>query len=133
MASFVSANLSHELTGGMVTFTLDMKIRFEPHEVGHRWLIQYEFMEQDPVSDDRISSLRPAEAFGQADAHYKRRYIVPSKDEIELSYTEEIAAHLVDTEPGKEEVYAKVQALPLDAPEGFVAAKTRTNITKVDV
>ena len=133
MASFVSANLGHELTGGMVTFKLDMKVRFEPHEVGHRWLVQYEYMEEDPVSDDRISPLRPAEAFGQADAHYQRHYIIPSQDEVELTYTDEIAAHLVDTEIGKEEVYVKVQILPLEAPEGFVPAKTRTNITKVDV
>jgi hypothetical protein len=133
MASFVSANLGHELTGGMVTFTLDMKIRFEPHEVGHRWLVQYEYMEEDPVKDDSISKKRPAEAFGQVDARYQRHYIMPSQDEVELSYTDEIAAHQVDTEIGKEEVYVKVQILPLERPEGFVPAKTRTNITKVDV
>ena len=133
MASFVSANLSHELSGGMVAFTLEMRIRFESHEVGHRWLLQYEYMEEDPLSDDRISPVRPAEAFGDQSAHLKRHYIIPSKEEIELSYQDEIAAHLVDTEIGKEEVYVKVEALPTEAPEGFVAARTRTNVTKVDV
>lgn len=133
MASFVSANLSHELTGARVTFTLDTKIRFEDHEVGHRWLLQYEFKEEDPLADDTISKLRPAEAFGKADAHLHRHYFVPSKEEIELSFTEEIPAHQVDTEPGKEEVYVNVQVLPLEAPEGFVPAKARTNVTVVDV
>lgn len=133
MASFVSTNLGHELSGGFVVFKLDAKLKFEAKEVGHRWLIQIEFMEQDPVSDDRLSPLSPAEAFGQADAHVKRHYIIPSSDEIELAFTEEFPAHLVDTEWGKEEVYAKIQALPLEAPEGFVAAQTRTNVTKVDV
>ena len=43
MASFMSANLGHELKGNFVTFKLDAKLRFEPKEVGHRWLFQIEF------------------------------------------------------------------------------------------
>jgi len=133
MASFISASLNHELKDNFVTFKLDAKLRFEAKEVGHRWLFQIEFMEEDPVSDDKLSSVPASEAFGQADAHIKRHYFIPSKEEVELSFTEEFPAHLVDTEWGKEEVYAKVQALPLEAPPGFVAAKTRTNVTHVDV
>ncbi|HSG82077.1 MAG TPA: hypothetical protein VLC48_07500 [Gemmatimonadota bacterium] len=133
MASFVSANLSHELSGQFVTFTLSTVIRFEPKEVGHRWLLQYQFMEEDAVSDDKLSQLRPAEAVGDPNPGVKRHYIIPSKEEIELSYEEEFSKHLVDTEIGKEEVYAKVDILPLEAPQGFVAGSTRTNITVVDV
>jgi hypothetical protein len=133
MASFISANLDHELTGGFVVFKLEAKLRFAPDEVGHRWLFQIEFMEQDPVSDDRLSPVAKAEQFGQPDAAIKRHYIIPSKEEIDISFKEEFPAHLVDTEWGKEEVYAKVQALPLEAPPGFVSAQARTNVTKVDV
>ncbi len=133
MASFVSASLGHELSGNFVVFKLDATLRFEPKEVGHRWLFQIEFMEQDPVSDDRLSPLRPAEAFGQPDAAVKRHYFIPSKEEVELSFTEEFPKQQVDTEWGKEEVYANLQVLPLEAPPGFVAGKTRTNTTKVDV
>jgi len=133
MASFMSASLDHDLKGGFVTFKLDAKLRFEAKEVGHRWLFQIEFMEEDPVSDDKLAPVPASEAFGQPGAHIKRHYFIPSKEEIELSFTEEFPAHLVDTEWGKEEVYAKVQALPLEAPPGFVAAKTRTNVTHVDV
>ncbi|UCF21401.1 MAG: hypothetical protein JSU87_08470 [Gemmatimonadota bacterium] len=133
MANFVSANLSHEISGSFVVFTLDAKLRFEPKEVGHRWLFQIEFREQDPMKDDILSALPKAEAFGKADAHLKRHYFIPSKEEVELSFKEEFPAHLVDTELGKEEVYANVEALPLEAPPGFVPAKTRTNITEVDV
>ena len=50
MASFVSANLSHEITGGFVKFTIEAKIHFEELEVGHRWLFQIELMEEDPTS-----------------------------------------------------------------------------------
>jgi len=133
MASFVSANLDHELSGNFVVFKLDTKIRFEPKEVGHRWLVQIEFMEEDPVKDDKLSQLTPAEAFGKADAHLKRHYIIPSKEEVELSFSEEFPKHLVDTEVGKEEIYANLQILPLQAPAGFVSGKTRTNTTVVDV
>lgn len=133
MASFVSANLSHELSEHFVTFKLDAVIRFAPQEVGHRWLLQYQFMEEDPMSDDKLSQLRPAQQVGDPSPGIKRHYIIPSKEEVEISYTEEFSKHLVDTEIGKEEVYATVELLPLEAPEGFVAGKTRTNITIVDV
>jgi hypothetical protein len=133
MASFVSANLDHELSAGFVVFKLDAKLRFAPSEVGHKWLFQIEFMEEDPVSDDRLSQFKKAEGFGQADDSIIRHYIIPSKEEIEISFKEEFPAHLVDTEWGKEEVYAKVQILPLEAPPGFVSAQARTNVTHVDV
>lgn len=133
MANFVSANLDHEMSGNFVIFKLDTKIRFEPKEIGHRWLVQIEFMEEDPVKDDRLSPMPKAEAFGQADAHIKRHYIIPSGEEVELSFSEEFPKHLVDTEIGKEEIYATLQVLPLEAPPGFVAGKTRTNTTVVDV
>lgn len=133
MASFVSANLTHELSENFVTFKLTTVIRFEPKEVGHRWLLQYQFMEEDPMADDKLSPLRKAESVGDVNPGLKRHYIIPSKEEVELSYTEEFSKHLVDTEVGKEEVYAKVDVMPLEAPEGFVAGSTRTNITVVDV
>ena len=133
MASFVSTNLTHEISGNFVLFTLDAKLRFEEKEVGHRWLFQIEFREHDPVSDDALSDMPKAEAFGKADANKKRHYFIPSKTEVDLSFKEEFPAHLVNTEWGKEEVYARLKVLPLEAPPGFVAAETDTDITEVDV
>jgi|GEM_PF-2607844 hypothetical protein len=133
MASFVSANLDHEISGKFVVFQLDAKLRFEPKEVGHRWLFQIEFREQDPVKDDKLSPVPKSVGFGEPDAHIKRHYFIPSQGEVELSFKEEFPTHLVDTEWGQEEIYAIVQALPLEQPPGFVAAKAQTNITKVDV
>ncbi len=133
MASFVSANLDHEVSGNFVVFKLDAKLRFEPNEVGHRWLFQYEFMEQDPLRDDTLAPVSAAEKFAQPGASKRRNYFIPSKTDIELSFEEEFPKHLVDTEWGKEEVYAKLHVLPLGETEGFVAGQTRTNTTKVDV
>jgi hypothetical protein len=131
MASFVAANLDHEVKGGFVVFKLDTKLRFESNEVNHKWLFQIEFMEADPVKDDPLS--RVPDSVGFADSRFIRHYFVPSQEEIDLAFEEEFPAHLVDTEMGKEEVYANLQVLPLEAPPGFVPAKTRTNITHVDV
>ena len=114
MASFVSATLGHELTGNFVTFKVDAKLRFEPKEVGEKWLFQIEFWEEDPLSDDPLSRYPKAERFGKPDAYASRHWFIPSKEEIELSFTEEFPAHLVDTEWGKEEVYANLEVLPLD-------------------
>lgn len=133
MASFVAANLDHEVKGGFVVFKLDTKLRFESNEVNHKWLFQIEFMEADPVKDDVLSPIPESVGFGEADARFIRHYFVPSKEEIDLNFEEEFPVHLVDTELGKEEVYANLQVLPLEAPPGFVPAKTRTNITHVDV
>ena len=86
-------------------------------------------MEKDPLADDKLRMSR--DTFGQ-DA-IKRHYIVPSKQEAELSFSEEVAKDLVDTEVGKEEVYCKLKLIPTEAPEGFVASETTTNVTVVDV
>ncbi len=133
MASFVTANLDHEVKGGFVVFKLGAKLRFEPNEVNHKWLFQIEFMEADPVKDDPVKRHPDSVGFGEADSHIIRHYFVPSKEEIELDYEEEFPKQQVDTELGKEEIYANLQVLPLQAPPGFVPAKTRTNITHVDV
>ncbi len=131
MASFVSANLSHEISGEFVAFKIDAKLHFEEQEVGHRWLFQIEFMEEDPMADDKLP-VSAETVFGKGDV-VKRHYIIPSEQDVEVAFTEEVAKHLVDTEMGKEEVYANLKILPTEAPEGFVSSETRTNVTIVDV
>jgi hypothetical protein len=133
MASFESANLDHEIQNKFVLFTLSMKLRFQPEEVGNPWLLQIEFWEKDPVKDDQIFIVPESVRFGEVDAGFIRNYIKPSKEEVELSYDVEIPVHLVDTEPGKEEVYSVLQLKPVGEGSTFVPAQTRTNITEVDV
>jgi hypothetical protein len=133
MASFESANLDHELQGKFVLFKLSMKMRFEPEEVGNRWLLQIEFREQDPMKDDQLYIVPEAVRFGEVDAGKIRKYIIPSKQEAELTEEIEFPAHLVDTEMGKEEVFAILQLRPVGEGTNFTPAETRTNITQVDV
>ena len=133
MARFESAHLDHEIQDKFVMFTLGMKLHFEPEEVGNRWLLQIEFREQDPVKDDQLFIVPEAVRFGEVDAGKIRKYIIPSKQEIELSYDIEFPAHLVDTELGKEEVYSILVLKPVGEGVEFAPAETRTNITQVDV
>lgn len=133
MASFESANLDHELVGKSVVFKLGTKLRFEPSEIGKPWLLQIEFWEKDPLKDDHIPLVPKSVSFGEVDADTIRNYLEPSSEEVELSYDVEIASHLVNTEPGKEEVYSKLELKPVGERASFAAAKTRTNITHVDV
>lgn len=133
MAIFESANLDHEIQDKFVMFTLSMKLRFEPEEVGNRWLLQIEFREHDPMKDDQLYIVPEAVRFGEVDAGKIRKYIIPSKQDIELSYDIEFPAHLVDTEMGKEEVYSILELKPVGEGSEFVPAETRTNITHVDV
>jgi hypothetical protein len=133
MASFESANLDHEIQNKFVLFKLSMKLRFEPEEVGNPWLLQIEFWEKDPVKDDQIFLVPESVRFGEVDAGKIRYYIKPSKEEVDLPYDVEIPVHLVDTEPGKEEVYSILQLRPVGEGTVFTPAETRTNITQVDV
>jgi hypothetical protein len=132
MASIVSASLDHELKEKFVLFKLRTTLNFEPKEVGHRWLVQIEFKEKDPMKDDQLFLVPESVRAFEVDAGKLRDYIEPSKQEIELSYDVEFPAHLVDTEPGKEEVYAIVELKPVGESES-APAKTQTNITQVDV
>lgn len=133
MASFESANLDHELQDKFVLFKLSMRMRFEPEEIGNRWLLQIEFREQDPMKDDQLYIVPEAVRFGEVDAGKIRKYIIPSKQEAELTEEIEFPAHLVDTEMGKEEVFAILQLRPVGEGANFTPAETRTNITQVDV
>jgi hypothetical protein len=133
MASFESANLDHERLDKFVLFKLGTKLSFAPEEVGTTWLLQIEFWEKDPLKDDAIPLVPKSVSFGEVDANKIRYYFEPPGEEIELSQDVEIASHLVNTEPGKEEVYSKLELRPVGEGSTFTPAETRTNITQVDV
>jgi hypothetical protein len=133
MASFASAKLDHELLDKFVTFKVGMKLNFDPNEIGHPWLVQIEFWEQDPFKDDRLWPLPKGVRVGEIHEGQWRHYIEPSSQEIDLDYEAEFPEHHVNTEPGKEEVYAVIKLRPVDPPPDFLSAETRTNITKVNV
>lgn len=119
MASFLSTDLSYERSEKRVLFTVKAKVQFEDQEQGHNWMFEIVLMEEDPIKDDHLLT--------------KRHYFIPESGEQELSYVEDMGWAQVDTEAGKEEVYAKLRVAPLDAPPNMTADDTRTITISVDV
>lgn len=133
MANIESAKLDHELAEKFVLFKLNTKLRFEPEEVGQRWLLQIAFFEKDALKNDQLFLVPESVRVGEVHAGQLRNYIRPSKGEIDYSYDVEFPAHLVNTELGKEEVFAKVELKPVGEGVSFTPAEIETNITHVDV
>jgi len=120
MAQFQSVALSHSTTDKNVLFKVDAGIQFQTHELNTRWFLDIDFKESDRVSkDDMIES--SARTF--------------TADELSknVSFSFAIPKSKVNTEPGKEEVYAVVDVIPLEEPPQFVRDTATTNQTSVNV
>ncbi len=120
MAQFQSVALSHSISGNDVLFKVDAGIQFQTHELNTRWFLDIDFKESDLLSkDDMIQS--SSRTFS-ADAVNKN-----------VSFSFAIPKSKVNTEPGKEEVYAVVGVIPLEEPPAYVRDTATTNQTKVNV
>ncbi len=119
MASLVSTSLSHNLSGDDVIFTVNARIRFQQHERDALWYLRMTFMEEDMVFDDKLHSVN--------------RPFFASSTEVDVSFSVAVTRKKVNTEWGKEEVYAALEVVPLRESTQFVIGKARTNITKVSV
>ncbi len=119
MASFVSAILTHHLSGDDVIFTVNARIRFEHFERDTQWYLRMKFMEEDTFFDDKLSAIN--------------RTFSANSTEVDVSFSERITKKKVNTEWGKEEVYAELEVVPLREESRFVVGKARTNTTKVSV
>ena len=119
MATIREARLSHEERHPRVLFTVDATIEFEEQELGHEWLFEVTLMEDDPLQDDRLKR--------------ERYYLESDAAEMSLSRKIDMGWARVDTEPGKEEVYADLFLAPLKAPPEMTDDRARTNAVIVDV
>jgi hypothetical protein len=119
MAQFLSASLAHSLSGSNVLFRVDARIRFQAHELNTWWFFSMTFKEEDTFFDDKLRSVN-------------RSFLAASLEQ-DISFSESIPKSTVDTEWGKEEVYADLQVVPLQAPPPFLIDSARTNVTTVGV
>jgi len=119
MAEFLSASLSHSISDDDVLFRVDARIRFQPHELNTHWFLSMTFKEDDTFSDDRLRSVN--------------RTFFASGQEMDVSFREVIRKRKVDTEWGKEEVFADLEVVPLEVPPPFRRDTARTNTTNVSV
>ena len=133
MARFESAKLDHEIQGNFVLFKLNVKMHFDAEGVGKPWLLQIEFWEKDPGKDDQLFPVPESVRVGELHGGQIRHYIQPSQQDIDWSDEIEFPSHLVDTEPGKEEVYSILKLRPVGENTGLQPDEITTNITDVDV
>jgi hypothetical protein len=118
MAEFVTASLTHSLTDNRVLFRVDAKIKFSPHERDSMWFLRIKFIEDDIYFDDNLGT----------HTHNFR-----SHTENDLSIGVSMRKSDVNTERFKEEVFAKIEVLPLEEPQQFRHDTVNTNVTKVSV
>jgi hypothetical protein len=120
MAKFLTKTLSHIIQGPFVMFISRVKIQFDDGEIGKQWRIEIILSEKDLLSpDDTFQN----ENWG--------RTITANKETVEVELNVPINKRDLNTEFGKEEVYA---TLKLVHPEtSLVAAQTKTNTIKVDL
>lgn len=119
MATIHEANLTHEERLPRVLFTVKATVEFEEQELNHDWLFQITLNEHDVVGDDRLKR--------------ERYYFSPDERKMELTRQVNMGWAQVDTEPGKEEVYAELFLAPLDAPSNMTEDRAQTNTVSVDV
>lgn len=119
MATIQEARLTHEERHPRVLFTVGATVEFEEQELGHEWLFEVTLMEDDPLSDDRLKR--------------ERYYFESDESVMELTRQIDMGWAQVDTEPGKEEVYADLFLAPLKAPPDMEDDRATTNTVIVDV
>ena len=119
MATIREARLAHEERHPRVLFTVSATVEFEEQELGHDWLLQVTLMEDDPVGDDRLKR--------------ERYYFEADETTKELTRQIDMGWAQVDTEPGKEEVYADLHLAPLKAPPEMSDDRAKSNTVIVDV
>lgn len=119
MAEFVTASLSHSLSDDRVLFRVDARIRFQPHELNTAWFLSMQFMEEDTVFNDDLGT--------------HRQTFQASAIEVDVSFGISKSKRRIDTELGKEEVFAKLEVVPLQAPPPFIIDTATTNTIQVNV
>jgi hypothetical protein len=119
MADFQSSSLSHSISGNYVLFRVDARIKFQPHELNTHWFLDMRFVEDDRFADDKLGS--------------SSRTFLASSLTQDVSFDIRIKKSKVDTEWGNEEVFARVEVKPLEAPLPFRMDTAKTNTVSVDV
>ncbi len=120
MAEIKSANISYSLKNNIVIFKFNVDLEFESRELNTHWFIQGKVMEKDTFYDDFVISIDSSP-------------FVPNRRNYSVKFREVARESRVDTEWGKEEIYALLTIIPLESPRPFTMDNIRTNRIKVDV
>ena len=120
MVEFVEQTLSHSINGPYVMFTIEAKLKFTQQELGAKWRLETTFLEQDRFTPDDVFQDKNWARIFSAD-----REIVTVVANIPI-YKRDL-----NTEPGNEEVYAKLKAVHVEGK--FATGEATTNIEKIKI
>ncbi len=117
MAKFVKKTLGSSFEGPYVMFDLAVEIAFYKDEIGKKWRLDTVLVEKDTIRDDLFSN----KSWG--------RSFEANKETVALKIHVPIHKDDMNTEPGLEEVFAK---LTLKAEDG-TTVEAKTDMIKVDI
>jgi hypothetical protein len=118
MAVIKEAVLHNTSRGRYIEFFADVKIKFDPHEVGSLWQLKLQMYEDDYFSDDRLG--------GSVTQNFR------ASSETTKRIGKRLSKNTVDTEWGDEEVYGSVSVLPLEPPPPFRSDSAQTNMQVIN-
>ena len=119
MAKFVEHTLRSSFEGPYVMFEISVKMNFYEDEIGTKWRLDIVLVEKDKIWDDLFRN----ENWG--------RSFEANKGTVSLEIHVPIHKDDMNTEPGLEEVFAKLTLKAVDG--NFPTVEAKTDIIKVDV
>ena len=120
MAKIKSVDLSAAIKHKEVIFNFKLDMKFETRELNSHWIVKVDIIERDNLPDDKIVS--------KFSPHF-----MPTTREFSYNFQVPVAKTKVNTEPGKEEVYAWLTLGALESPQPYKEDTIKTNEIKVDV
>ncbi|NVM30325.1 MAG: hypothetical protein HWN65_15880 [Candidatus Helarchaeota archaeon] len=120
MARFLEQALRHSFEGPYVMFDVIAKMKFQPDEIGKKWQLETIIIEKDRITPDDVFR----------DHNWSRTFIA-NQETVSLEIHVPIQKSDMNTEPGKEEVYAKLKVVPLEG--DFPVGEAITNMVEIDV
>lgn len=119
MAKFVEQTLRSSFEGPYVMFDLNVKMSFYQDEIGTKWRLDTIIVEKDTIRDDLFRNKNWGRSFEA------------NKETVSLKIHVPIHKDDMNTEPGLEEVFAKLTLKAVDG--NFPTVEAKTDIIKVDV
>ena len=120
MVKILEHTFRHAFEGPYVMFDISVKMYFPEEEIGTRWSLETIIMEKDRLKRDDVFS----------NPNWSRTFSA-NHEIVSLDIHVPIMKRDLNTEPGSEEVYAKLKVVPVEG--SFPSAEVTTEIVKVDI
>ncbi|NVM53339.1 MAG: hypothetical protein HWN66_06510 [Candidatus Helarchaeota archaeon] len=120
MVKILEHTFRHALEGPYVMFDITVKMYFPEDEIGTRWRLETIIVEKDRLSPDDVFS----------DPNWSRTFSA-NREIVSLDIHVPLLKRDLNTEPGPEEVYAKLKVVAIEG--SFPSGETTTDTVKIDI